>query len=85
MQRKTAAVRLVADSGAVVVVNPDAEGGFDEVTLEVSEESTETPVVVRLDADTADALADAIDEARGRRRRQRGRATGDDAQGGPTS
>lgn len=72
MQRKSQSVRIVTDTGQVVVVNPDLDGNHEPVTLEVAEDADMTPVTARLDAESADALADAIDEARGRRRRQRG-------------
>jgi hypothetical protein len=80
MQRKSQSIRLVSDTGAVVVVNPDLDGNHEPVTLEVAEDAVMAPVTVRLDGETADALADAIAEARGRRRRSRGR--GNDEQGG---
>jgi DNA-binding protein YbaB len=85
MQRKSQSVRLVSDSGGIVTVNPDLDGNHEPVEIEV-EESAESPGVTRviLDGETADALADAIDEARGRRRRQRGRPDGSEQGGQPS-
>lgn len=71
MQRKSQSVRLVTDGGAVVTVDPDLDGNHEPITLEVAEDAETAPVTVRLDGETADALVDAIDEARGRRRRYR--------------
>lgn len=84
MQRQSKSVRLVSDSGGVVVVNPDLDGNHEPVTLDVQESPELPAAIVRLDGETADALADAIDEARGRRRRQRGRA-GDEQGAGSAS
>lgn len=84
MLRQSKSVRLVSDSGGVVTVNPDLDGNHEPVTLDVQEADDMTPMTVRLDGDTADAVADAIDEARGRRRRQRGRAGEVEQGGGPT-
>lgn len=88
MQRKSQSVRIVSDVGGVVVVNPDLDGNGEPVTLHVQEDVDMTPMTLTLDAEAADALVDAIDEARGRRKRQRPRAgAGDDEQqgGGPAS
>lgn len=71
MRKSSKSVRLVADEGGVIVVNPDVVGENEEVTLEVQEDANMTPMTIRLDPDTADAVVDAIDEARGRRRRSR--------------
>jgi pyrroline-5-carboxylate reductase len=79
MQRTSRAVRLVADSGAVVTVNPDHDGNAEPVALKVEvpdDHGTTVTALADLDGETADALADAIDEARGRRKRQRGNAAG---------
>jgi hypothetical protein len=80
MQRTSRAVRLVADSGAVIIVNPDLNGGGEPITLTVGESAdmvaAESAATVTLDGETADAIDDAIDEARGRRKRQRGTAAG---------
>jgi hypothetical protein len=85
MQRKSQSVRLMSDSGDVVTVDPDHNGKGEPVVLEVEERDGVASVTARveLDGETADALADAIDEARGRRKRQRGR--GNDEQGGQQS
>lgn len=72
MQRKSQSVRLVSDDGSVLTVDPDFDGAGEPVELDVA--SGDKRVRVTLDAATADALADAIDEARNRRRRQRGRS-----------
>lgn len=78
MKRTSRAVRLVADSGAVVSINPDSGGNAEPVTLQVEvpdDRGTITQVALaELDGETADALVDAIDEARSRRKRYRGPA-----------
>jgi hypothetical protein len=86
MQRKSQSVRLVSDTGDVVTVDPDHDGKGEPVVLEVEEQGVPDAITARveLDGETADALADAIDEARGRRKRQRGRV-GEGEQGGPQS
>lgn len=85
MQRQSKSVRLVSDTGAVVVVNPDLDGNHEPVDLDVQERADGPTFNLSLDGETADALADAIDEARGRRRRQRGRPGEAEQGGGPTS
>jgi hypothetical protein len=84
MQRKSQSVRLVSDAGNVVVVNPDLDGNHEPVDLDVQERTDGPTFNLSLDGETADALADAIDEARGRRRRQRGRPDGSEQGGQPS-
>jgi hypothetical protein len=71
MQQQSKSVRLVANGGAVVTVNPDLDGNHEPVDLDVQERVDGPPLTVTLDGETADALVDAIEEARGRRRRYR--------------
>ena len=79
MKHTSKSVRIVTDAGQVVEVNPDLDGNHEPVTLTAAEDAQMSPVTVRLDGASADALADAIDEARGRKPRRRG-GRGDDEQ-----
>jgi hypothetical protein len=74
MKRSSKSVRLVSDEGVVITVDPDLDGNGEPVELQVAvpgDHGTTEVVRASLDGETADALVDAIDEARGRRRRQR--------------